>query len=166
MMFLIKGHTKNECDSKFNSLKKGTFGVNIFTEQGLDAAYTKQNADDIRLTRLPEGETRWKGFTEGLGRLYCDLESGQLLKNHIFIFGGSNPNKTTVTRQLYRDNEKIQYDMMPTARSRAGKLTQEGRVVLRRDLYALLPILPAPGLSAIKETDWMEGQRKLTILHI
>ena len=55
MMFLIKGHTKNECDSKFNSLKKRTFGVNIFTEEGLDPAYTKQNADD--LTRLPEGET-------------------------------------------------------------------------------------------------------------
>ena len=26
MMFLIKGHTKNECDSKFNSLKKGRDG--------------------------------------------------------------------------------------------------------------------------------------------
>ena len=70
MMFLIKGHTKNECNSKLNSLKKGTFGVKMFTEKGLDAAYTKQSSDYIRLTRLPEGETRWKGFTEGLGKTY------------------------------------------------------------------------------------------------
>ena len=31
--FLIKGHTKNECDSKFNTLKRGTYGINIFTER-------------------------------------------------------------------------------------------------------------------------------------
>ena len=156
MMFLIKGHTKNECGSKFNCLKKGLYSMIICTEQGLDAAYTKQNADDIRLTQLPEGETRWKGFTEGLGRLYRDIDLGQSLKNHIFTFGGANPNKTTVTRQLYRDDAKIQYNMMPTARSRAGKLTQEGRVVLTRDLYALLPILPAPGSCSVKETDLYE----------
>ena len=78
------------------------------------------------------------------------------MKNHIFTFGGANPNKTTVTRQLYRDDAKIQYDMMSTTRSRAGKLTREGRFVLTGNLYALLSILPAPGLSAIKETDLYE----------
>ena len=35
-MFLVKGHTTYKCDSKFNSLKGGTRGVNIYTERGFD----------------------------------------------------------------------------------------------------------------------------------
>ena len=108
MMFLIKGHTKNECDSKFNSLKKGTYGINTYTEDGLDAAYTKNNEKDIRFTRLHEGETRWKAFSNSFVELYRNLESGQLMKNHIFIFGGENPIKRMLhVRQLYRDMDKI-----------------------------------------------------------
>ena len=30
LLFLIKGHTKNNCDIKFNLLKRGTRGINIF----------------------------------------------------------------------------------------------------------------------------------------
>ena len=52
LFFLVKGHTKNECDSKFNKLKSGTKGVNIFTEAGLDWAYFKNNEEHIALHRV------------------------------------------------------------------------------------------------------------------
>ena len=111
LMFLIKGHTKNECDSKFNSLKQGTRGVNIFTERGLGAAYTKDNKEAIILHRTLPTDDRWQGFTKGLAKLYCNVESGHLKKNHIFSCGGKNNSKTSVTRQLYWDKEKVSYDL-------------------------------------------------------
>ena len=43
LIFLIKGHTKNGCDVKFDLLKCGAKGVNIFTEENFYAAYTKDN---------------------------------------------------------------------------------------------------------------------------
>ena len=52
LLFLIKGHTNNECDSKFNSLKTDTAGINIYTGAGLDEAYTKSNGDSIDLQRV------------------------------------------------------------------------------------------------------------------
>ena len=49
LFFLIKGHTKKR-DSKFSALKQGTNGVNIFMEQGLDQANTRNNSDSVGLT--------------------------------------------------------------------------------------------------------------------
>ena len=95
-------------------------------------------------------------FHGGSGSFISRHRVGTVIEEPHLYFWRTNPNKTTVTRQLYRDDAKIQYDMMPTARGRAGKLTQEGRVALTRELCAILSILPAPGLSAIKETDLYE----------
>ena len=64
LFFLVKGHTKNECDSKFNTLKQGTHGINIYPADGLNAAYTKNNLDHIDLTRIAPNSERWKSFTQ------------------------------------------------------------------------------------------------------
>ena len=119
LMFLIKGHTKNEADRIFNLLKAGARGVNIFTEEGLDAAYQKNNENSIALHQIKTGDTHWRGYTEGLGELYRNLESSNLLKNHIFTFGGDGNSNTSVGRQLYRNQEIISYDLRTT-----GKLAQ------------------------------------------
>ena len=97
LLFLIKGHTKNDCDVKFNLLKRGTRGINIFDEAGLDKAYTKDNAEYIDLQRVPE--EFWKGFTNSIADLYRNPEASSTLKNHIFHFG-SSANFTTYIRQL------------------------------------------------------------------
>ena len=96
--FLIKGHTKNECDAKFNSLKAGTRGVNIFTEAGLDAAYTKENAENIDVKCITGDQ--WKAWTAGLNMLYKDPAASTIMQNHIFTFG-SDSTKTIYTRQIY-----------------------------------------------------------------
>ena len=58
LIFFIKGHTKNDCDVKFNLLKHGAKGVNIFTKEELGASYTKDNGFYIDLKRMaPE---KWR----------------------------------------------------------------------------------------------------------
>ena len=137
LLFLIKGHTKNECDVKFNILKKSTHGVNIFTERGLDHYYTKDNSDQIDLVRV-EGEhaNRWRGFTAGLSSLYHDPSSAVTLKNHIFKFGGTLPKLTIYSRQLYRDDKHaLQFDMMPTNRMQWYNLSSAQRANAVAQLY-------------------------------
>ena len=153
LVFLVKGHTKNECDSKFNMLKCGTRGFNIFTEEGLDAAYQKGNENEICVLRIPLGSDMWRGYTTGLEKIYRNIESGQLKKNHIFVFGGDGNSKTSVSRQLYRDEDKIPYDLKPSESSRKIQLTTIERSSVVNDLPNSLLVLPPPGLSAIKEYD-------------
>ena len=87
LIFLIKGHTKNDCDVKLNLLKRGAKGVNIFTEEDLDAAYTKVNGCYIDLKHMaPE---KWREFTDGLSDLFHHPKSASTLINHIFKFGTS-----------------------------------------------------------------------------
>ena len=49
LLFLVKGHTKNDCDKKFNLLKQGTNGKDIWTDVQLDATLSKKNSKDIDL---------------------------------------------------------------------------------------------------------------------
>lgn len=53
LALLIKEHTQNECNSKFNLLKAHMRSINIFTEKGLDTAYQKGIIYDIALHQLP-----------------------------------------------------------------------------------------------------------------
>ncbi|EJK57849.1 hypothetical protein THAOC_22069 [Thalassiosira oceanica] len=151
LLFLIKGHTKNECDVKFNILKKGTRGRNIFTQKGLDAAFTRGNEEHIDLKRVPSD--RWRGFTSGLHKLYRQPKAGNLLQNHNFVFGGEdNVNKTSYTRQLYQGSIKVPFDLHTTARM-TRHMAGEMRANYVTGLYDSLDILPPPGLSSIKEHD-------------
>lgn len=148
--FLIKGHTKNECDSKFNSLKAGTRGINIFTEEGLDAAYTKDNKDSIDLKRV-SGD-KWKGWTAGLQTIYRKPTDQETLANHIFIFGAGST-KTSYTRQKYHGSDKIEFDLLPTSRMLIGGLVPNVRQKKVDELHLNLENLAPPGLSALKATD-------------
>ena len=51
LLFLVKGHTKNDCDKMFNNLKQGTRGENIWTADDLDDCYVKNNKEFITLYR-------------------------------------------------------------------------------------------------------------------
>ena len=114
LIFLIKGNTNNDCDVKFNLLKCGAKGVNIFTEEDLDAAYTEDNGCYIDLKHIaPE---KWGKFTDGMSDLFRHPKSATTLINHIFKFG-TNENHTTYTHQIYRDGEKTSWDLMPSSAS-------------------------------------------------
>ena len=106
LLFLIKGHTKNDCDRFFNLLKRGTEGEDIWTDSELDAAYTKNNKEDIDLMRVDEGSSLWLAWAEGLNNYYRDPEPGTILSNHEFIFGDSD-SPTIFKRKKFQDANLI-----------------------------------------------------------
>ena len=52
LLFLVKGHTKNDCDQNFNLLKQGQDGEDIWTADELDTVLTKKNTEFIDLKRI------------------------------------------------------------------------------------------------------------------
>ena len=52
LLFLIKGHTKNDADHDFNLLKRGQTGEDIWTVDALDVALTKSKKEHIDLLRM------------------------------------------------------------------------------------------------------------------
>ena len=87
LLFLVKGHTKNHCDKFFNILKRSSIDENIWTAEQLDAAYTEGNKEYISLLQLGKGDTRWRGWKDGLNTLYNDPTCRTILVNHEFMFG-------------------------------------------------------------------------------
>ena len=100
LLFLIKGHTKNDCDREFNLLKEGQDGEDIWTADELDEALTKKNSETISLSCL--SANHFNGWTEGLNHYYRDPPSGTILiKPHIYLrrrFNGDNIFKTGISR--------------------------------------------------------------------
>ena len=150
LIFLVKGHTKNDADKGFNILKKGTKGENIWTEDQLDKAFTKNNQDMIDLQRVPA--ERWKAFTDWLDTMYMD--PADISANHVFSIGTS-ATPTTYARQLYRDADPVAQDLKPSSRSqRASKdLTPEQRAAKVKNMDSELATIPPPGIKPIKKKE-------------
>jgi len=157
LVFLIKGHTKNNADKWFNYLKRGTKGKNIWDETSLDEAYTSNNGHLIKLFRVPAD--RWRDFDSWFHEYYMELPKGATAPNHIFTFGGEG-NPIIMSRQTFRDGEKILHNMLP---SYSSKRLSKGFSKIERaekigDMYRQLRVIPAPGLSDIKQ---MEMYKKI-----
>ena len=169
LLFLIKGHTKNDCDKMFNNLKQGTRGENIWTADDLDEAYVKANKEYIDLLRINENESDglekfWRAWSDGLGKLYRDPPSGTILINHIFEFGSEEaPNSQErpsleYTCKEYRDADVInEYDLRPGQRqvsfAEINGMNADERATKVIELSDELDVLPAPGLTAIKANE-------------
>ena len=152
LLFLVKGHTKNDCDHMFNLLKRGMDSEDIWTAVELDAALVKKNSEFIRLERV--AAPNWKAWTIGLNEYYRDPPTGTILTNHIFTFGSSST-ATTFKRQEYRDAAAEEFNLLPTSRSKRNSvlLTVEERQEDMKNIPGALDILPAPGLSAEKANE-------------
>ena len=116
LLFLIKGHTKNICDRKFNLLKSGLRKKNCYDEKQLDAALTEKSNGEVDLMRLECGSTVWRDFAKFLNDYYMDCPTFSILCNHIYTFGVNNSN-TSYSRQTYRDGEPINKNLLPTGLS-------------------------------------------------
>lgn len=66
LLFLMKGHTKKDCDHFFNLLKWGSVGEDTWSAKELDRAYMKINESDIDLTRLDERINHWRAWSRVL----------------------------------------------------------------------------------------------------
>jgi hypothetical protein len=178
LMFLVKGHTKNDCDKMFNNLKQGTKGKNIWTGDDLDEAYMANNAEFISLTRINGDDTLasfWRDWAEGLGKVYRDPPPGTILDNHVFEYGrkadadeeesdaeelaAAQPIPLTYTCKEFRDSTvQNTYDLRPAMRqtikfAEINGMTDDERATKIIELPDQLPVLEAPGLAPIKANE-------------
>ena len=150
LLFLIKGHTKNDCDRKFNELKMKQNNKNIWDAKSLDAALSEINGDGILLKRVEEEDT-WKAWGDSLGDAYRDPESGTITCNHIFEFG-MDEDKCVVTRRKFCDAESNSYCMRVSSKatSRAcACMNPQQRAEHIKNIPLNLNVIPQPGLSAV-----------------
>jgi hypothetical protein len=177
LMFLVKGHTKNDCDKMFNNLKQGTKGKNIWTGRDLDEAYVANNEEFISLTRINGDDTLasfWRDWAEGLGKVYRDPPTGTILDNHMFEFGrkadadeeesdaeelaAAQPIPLTYTCKEYVDSTvQNTYELRPTKKqikfAEINGMTDDERATKIIELPDQLPVLEAPGLAPIKANE-------------
>jgi hypothetical protein len=78
-LFLVAGHTKNQCDRMFNKLKTQYNKSNIFSMRKRQEVLTDSNVD---VQRIQEGE--FMNWDEYLNTLYSTMPVGMTSKNHIF----------------------------------------------------------------------------------
>ena len=156
-IFLIKGHTKNDCDCEFDLLKQGQSSEDIRTTDELDAALTKKSKEFIDLLRVTA--EHWKGWTKGLNDYYRDTPQNALLVNHVLTFGDSD-SPTIFRRQEYRDADAEEFNLFPSSSSKriCVGLSANERAEDLQNLPDCLDTLPPPGLSAEKAN---ECQNKL-----
>ena len=152
LLFLIKGHTKNDCDSdrKFNELKMKQNKKNIWDAASLDAALSEINGDGILLKRVEEEDT-WKAWCDSLGDAYRDPESGTITCNHIFEFG-TDEDECVVTRRKFRDAESNSYCYCMRVSSKATSracacMNPQQRAEHIKNIPLNLNVIPQPGLS-------------------
>ena len=154
LLFLIKGHTKNDCDRKFNELKMKQNNKNIWDAKSLDAALSEINGDGILLKRVEEEDT-WKAWGDSLGDAYRDPESGTITCNHIFEFG-KDDDKCVVIRRKFRDAESDSYCMRVSSKSTSRAcacMNPQQRAEHIKNIPHNLNIIPQPGLSAMKANE-------------
>ena len=119
LLFLIKGHTKNDCDRHFNELKMGTHNKNIWDATSLDAAYTARNKDSILLQRV-EDDDQWKAWDDSLNHLYRDPDSGSITRK--IMYSNSAPSKPILQAKSIHPRTPAPNIAMQRPRSTACKL--------------------------------------------
>ena len=85
-LFLVRGHTKNECDRMFNAMKNKYRRINVYTPTDLfEALNTHQ---DVNAIPVQEGEFRdWATLQDEYMRKIDNVK-----KNHIFEVNDLDPN--------------------------------------------------------------------------
>jgi len=127
--------------------------LNIWDEVDLDAVISDDNAASIDVQRVDESTAdRWKSFRNGVDDLYLNPPCGETEPNHTITYGGDSRGPTWYQYQTYRDADPVAHTLLPTKNSKSClKVIQLKREHRGFEFYDGLAILPAPGLSAIKQ---------------
>jgi hypothetical protein len=78
LIFLIRGHTKNDCDRLFNTMKMVYRKSDVFTPQDLVDCMQHEKVEPIMVP--PEAFVDWNGLENS----FIDPPSGHIQANHIF----------------------------------------------------------------------------------
>ena len=153
-MFYIVGHTKNAADRWFNMLKKTYRRSNLFTYKQLLASMKTHERISVR--KVNTGD--FQDFNAFLNSFYKKLESGTVMKNHIFTVEDSNPTTllvkldnqdgTAITKQEFLKRGTDTLDRYPKLRTGAAEVQ----------------VIPDPGIPDIKRVELFTKYRPLILL--
>jgi hypothetical protein len=146
MLFLVRGHTKNNCDRLFNLLKDHFHKQNVYSYKQLLKVLEGEHKT---ILKTEEGDFRdWDTF---LNRFYKLIPSGEVMKYHNFSVDKGAP---TVMKFSVADGEPVkELDL----KVNDGK-TREQRIA---EMRAAAPsAIPFPGIKEIKQVELYKKWRK------
>jgi hypothetical protein len=145
-IFLVAGHTKNQCDRMFNKLKKKYNKSNVYSMQVLEEVLKDENID---VQRVKDGDfADWDSF---LNNLYCAMPVGMTFKNHIFSVAKSLDGEMTMQIKTCAGEESSIHSM-----------TKSLNISERSELLKTnVPnVLQFPGLRPIKQAELYNNFRR------
>ena len=138
--FLVRGHTKQNCDRCFNKMKKDYHFSNVFTYEQLVECLS---GIDRTIHEVQDGDFEdWDSF---LNEFYENMPSGHVRCNHIFSVSSANP---TVMKISIADGESVsEFDL----KKKGNERTRAERVTVMK-AYTRKTLHP-PGLRPIKRVE-------------
>jgi hypothetical protein len=145
LLFLVRGHTKNNCDRLFNLLKDHFHKQNVYSyPQLLDVL----KGEHKTILETQEGEFQdWDAF---LDRWYKQVPSGWIQVNHNFQVESGAP---TVMKFSVAEGEEVSsFDFKKKDSGRQEQRVAEMRAAART-------VLPFPGIKEIKQAELFKKWR-------
>jgi hypothetical protein len=123
-IFLVKGHTKNDCDRLFNTMKKEYRKTNCFTKEDLIASINHEKVEALLVSE--DTFVDW----DALQNKHMALPTGKVTSNHVFTVDinrnngnsmafqecdGSAVVEKLMIKRAYRDNDSTFWnELQPT----------------------------------------------------
>jgi hypothetical protein len=145
LLFLVRGHTKNNCDRLFNLLKDHFHKQNVYSyPQLLDVL----KGEHKTILETQEGEFQdWDAF---LDRWYKQVPSGWIQVNHNFQVESGAP--TVMKFSVAEGKEVSSFDFKKKDSGRQEQRVAEMRAAART-------VLPFPGIKEIKQAELFKKWR-------
>jgi hypothetical protein len=141
-IFLVKGHTKNDCDRLFNTMKKEYRTTNCYTKEDLIASI---NHDSVEATMVPPETFRnW----DALQNKHMAVPTGKVTSNHVFTVDINRNNGNSMAFQECDESPITEKTMVkPAFRNEDATFWNELQAA----------VIPSVGLQDIK---WIEMHDK------
>ena len=173
-MFLVVGHTKNNCDRWFNTLKSKYRKSNVYTKSQLvDVLSTVSR--HVQVWTVDEGD--FKGYSVFLNRFYRSIPA--VTKAHIFVCDGKDPLNTDTKRVMH--TYEYDKDQIPDAKEVVFSFIKQGfesrsdypknqqglmeavsnRELYIKDTFAFIDTYNRIGLNPYKQVELWENYSKV-----
>lgn len=142
MIFLVKGHTKNDCDRMFNLLKMKWHKSNVFTfKDALEILGTVDNVMTIDASNIHID------YTALFDRWYKQPVSGTIQKNHLFSFSEDTIKDCVMTTKRSFNAAVTSTQSIKKVDDKIPDHVRKLDILFTRKMI----FLPKPGLAPIKQ---------------
>lgn len=151
LIFLVKGHTKNDCDRMFNLLKAQWHKSNVYTfNQALHILASVENVETIDASNIHID------YTSLFDHWYKQPASGTIQKNHIFTFDKATIKNCVMTTKHSHNSEITSTQSIKKVNKNTPEWIRTLDILNRRMVF-----VPKPGLKPIKQVHLYTKWRKV-----